>query len=108
MHNFRIVAVTLALLLQGASAACASEDLTGAQLAKARNCLACHQTKGNLIGPGFLEIAQKYADNPTAAETLAIKVRKGGQGSWGPVPMPANMQVSEAEAHQLVKWILAR
>lgn len=108
MPTFRIFGVTLALLLQSASAASASEDLTGAQLAKARNCLACHQTKGNLIGPGFWNIAQKYADNPTAAETLTIKVLRGGQGSWGPVPMPANLQVSEAEARQLVKWILVR
>ena len=70
-------------------------------LAKTRNCLACHGVERKVLGPSFKEVAQRYADRPGSADKLAAKVLKGGSGSWGLVPMPANTQVSEAEAAQL-------
>ncbi len=78
-----------------------------AALAKAKNCTACHAVDKKLIGPAFKAIAAKYKDDKGAAANLAGKVRGGGKGVWGQIPMPANPQVNEAEAAALVKWVLA-
>ncbi|UCE30116.1 MAG: c-type cytochrome [Burkholderiales bacterium] len=75
-------------------------------LAKSKNCMACHAEAKKLIGPAYKDVAAKYAGNAGAVAALVRKVRAGGSGVWGPVPMPANPQVSEAEAEKLVKWIL--
>jgi len=76
-------------------------------LATSKNCMACHAADKKLVGPSFKDIAKKYAGDKSAADKLAAKVIKGGAGVWGPVPMPANPQVNDAEAHKLVAWILA-
>jgi cytochrome c len=77
-----------------------------ADLAQKKNCMACHATEKKLVGPSYKDVAAKYAGQTDAVDRLAQKVLKGGAGVWGPVPMPANTQVSEAEAKQLVTWIL--
>jgi cytochrome c len=77
------------------------------QLARSKNCLACHQIDAKVVGPAYKDVAAKYAGQPDAVAKLTQKVMKGGAGVWGPVPMPANPQVSEAEAKQLVQWILS-
>ena len=76
------------------------------ELAQKKNCMACHAVASKLIGPSFKEIAAKYAGQADAVPKLTEKVIKGGAGVWGAVPMPANPQVTEAEAKQLVQWIL--
>ncbi len=76
-------------------------------LATSKNCMACHAVDKKLVGPSFKDVAKKYAGDKTAADKLAAKVIKGGSGVWGPVPMPANPQVSEADAKKLVAWVLA-
>lgn len=76
-------------------------------LATSKNCMACHAVDKKLVGPAFKDIATKYKGDKAAADKLAAKVIKGGSGAWGPVPMPANSQVSEAESKKLVAWILA-
>jgi len=81
--------------------------LANPQLAKRKNCLSCHQIDAKLVGPAYKDIAAKYAGQADAAARLTQKVMKGGAGAWGPVPMPANPQVSESEARQLVQWILS-
>lgn len=78
-----------------------------ADLAKAKNCMACHAVSNKLVGPSYKDVAAKYAGQKGAEDKLVQKVLKGGAGAWGPVPMPANPQVSEAEARSLVKWVLA-
>ncbi len=78
-----------------------------ADLAKSKNCLTCHSVDNKVVGPGFKEVAKKYASDKTAEAKLVQKVLKGGSGAWGAVPMPANPQVSEAEAKTLVKWVLS-
>ena len=75
-------------------------------LAQKKNCLACHAVDKKVVGPAYKDVAAKYAGDKGAVEKLTQKVMKGGSGVWGPVPMPANPQVSEAEAKQLVQWIL--
>lgn len=78
-----------------------------ADLAKAKNCMACHAVSNKVVGPAYKDIAAKYAGQKGAEDKLVAKVMKGGAGAWGSVPMPANPQVSEADARSLVKWILA-
>ena len=80
----------------------ASEDL-----AKQKACLACHQVDKKLVGPSYKDIAAKYKTDKDAEKKLAAKIRAGGVGVWGQVPMPANPAVSEAEAVTLAKWVLA-
>lgn len=77
------------------------------ELAQKKNCLACHAVDAKRVGPAYKDVAAKYADNKDAVAVLSAKVIKGGSGAWGVVPMPANPQVSEAEAKTLVQWILS-
>jgi len=74
-------------------------------LAKKYNCLACHQIDKKSVGPAYKDIAKKYKGQDVAAK-LAEKVKKGGQGVWGPVPMPPNAAVPDADIKKLVDWIL--
>ncbi len=78
------------------------------ELAKSKNCMACHAQDKKLVGPSYNDVKDKYAKDSRAAENLAIKVKKGGGGVWGAIPMPANGQVTEAEAKTLVNWILGK
>lgn len=94
------------LLLFAGLLAPAGVVLANPDLAKARNCLTCHAVDRKLIGPGFKDVAARYASDPAAAERLTRKVQKGGGGVWGNAVMPPNPQLSEAEAKQLVGWIL--
>jgi len=75
-------------------------------LAKKHNCLACHQADKKLVGPAYKDIAKKYKGQASAAGMLADKVKKGGSGAWGPVPMPPNPAVPDADIKTLVDWIL--
>lgn len=77
-------------------------------LATSKNCMACHAVDKKLVGPAYKDVAKKYAGDKSAADKLVAKVMKGGAGVWGPVPMPANPQVSEAEAKKLVAWVLSQ
>ena len=81
--------------------------MANADLAKAKNCMACHAVANKVVGPAFKDVAKKYVGDKTAEDKLVAKVIKGGSGVWGAIPMPANPQVSDADARVLVKWILA-
>ncbi len=75
-------------------------------LANAKGCMACHGVANKIVGPGYNEIAQKYQGQADAEATLVAKVKSGGQGVWGAVPMPPQGHVRDEELAQLVKWIL--
>ena len=75
-------------------------------LAQQKNCMACHAVDKKVLGPAYKDVAAKYAGQKDAVDKLAAKVMKGGSGVWGNIPMPANPQVTDAEAKQLVQWIL--
>ena len=77
-------------------------------LADKKNCMGCHHATDRRVGPAFKAIAAKYAGQNDAVDKLAQKIIKGGAGAWGAVPMPANSQVSAAEAKQLTLWILSQ
>jgi cytochrome c len=98
--RYPLIAVTLAACVL-ASPARANEDL-----AKKYQCLACHQTDKKLIGPAYREVAKKYKGQADAAVKMAEKIRKGSTGVWGPVPMPANDKVPDADAKTLAEWVL--
>ena len=99
MNTFRLATIVTACML--CAPAWASPEL-----AQKKNCMACHALAQKVIGPAYKDVAAKYAGQADAAAKLVPKVMKGGSGVWGAVPMPANPQVNEAEAKQLVAWIL--
>lgn len=75
-------------------------------LAKKSNCLSCHATDAKGVGPAYREVAQKYAKDKKAESRLLAKVKKGGSGIWGKVPMPPMDTVSDDDLKALIKWIL--
>ena len=81
-------------------------DFRAAVIAKQNACLGCHAVNKKIVGPGFQEVAKKYANDPSASALLKSKIRYGGAGSWGVVPMPANAKLSDADLSLLVVWIL--
>jgi cytochrome c len=98
----------IALALGAAAIVTASPAFADLALSTSKNCMTCHTVEKKVVGPGFKEVAAKYKGDKTAADKLALKVVKGGGGVWGPVAMPPNPQVSEAEAKKLVAWILSQ
>jgi len=76
-------------------------------LAESSNCLACHGVDTKIVGPAFRDVAKRYAGKPEMAASLAAKVRAGGQGAWGSIPMPPQDQVTPEQAKTLVDWVLA-
>ena len=96
-----IPALAAALVALGASPAFAQADL-----AQKKNCMACHAVDKKVLGPAYKDVAAKYKADKDAATKLAAKVKAGGQGVWGPVPMPPNAQVPDADIKTLVAWIL--
>ncbi len=96
------------LIVAGLIAVFASSGaIASPELARSKNCLACHHIERKMNGPAYKAIAGKYAKDEGAAKTLVEKIRKGGAGVWGPSPMPPQTTVSEDEANALVKWILS-
>ncbi|CAN5338503.1 hypothetical protein BH10PSE18_BH10PSE18_25470 [soil metagenome] len=96
-----------ALLLALLCTCLATPALADLALATSKNCMSCHQVERKVLGPSFKDIAARYKDNAGATDLLASKIRKGGSGVWGPLPMPANNQVSEADAKKLAAWVLS-
>ncbi len=69
-------------------------------------CLACHSVDRAGAGPAFAAVAQRYAGEPQAPQRLAAKIRAGGSGSWGTLPMPAQPQLAARDAERLARWVL--
>ncbi|WP_412478126.1 c-type cytochrome [Azonexus sp. IMCC34839] len=76
-------------------------------LAKAKNCMSCHAIDKKLVGPSYKDVAAKYKGDKGAVDKLAAKVKAGGKGAWGEIPMPPN-NVTDDEAKKLVTWVLAQ
>ncbi len=96
-----MVATAGALVISGQAAA-------DEALAKKSGCLACHGVDKKVLGPGFKDVAAKYKGDKAAEGKLVAKVKKGGSGVWGPIPMPANSpHVKDGDIKSIVKWILS-
>lgn len=77
-------------------------------LAQKSGCLACHSVDKKVLGPSYKDVAAKYKGDKGAEAKLVEKVKNGGSGTWGPMPMPANKQVKDEDIKTLVKWVLAQ
>lgn len=75
-------------------------------LLKKNNCTACHAIDKKLVGPAYKDVAKKYAGDAGAQKMLFEKVKKGGKGTWGQIPMPPNPQVSDADLNAMIVYIL--
>ena len=98
----------VAVILGAAAVAVAAPSQAQEALAKKYNCFACHAVDKKLVGPSYKDVAAKYAKDPAAEAKLVEKVKKGGSGVWGQVPMPPNSQVPDADVRSLVKWVLSQ
>ena len=76
-------------------------------LARKNACMSCHAVDKKLVGPAYADVAKKYAGQKDAAASLAQHIKGGGAGRWGPVPMPAQPGLSDADALTLANWVLA-
>ena len=85
----------------------AGQAMADEALAKAKNCMSCHAIDKKLVGPAYKDVAAKYKGDAGAVDKLAAKVKAGGKGVWGEIPMPPN-NVTPDEAKKLVTWILSQ
>ncbi|MDP3602366.1 MAG: c-type cytochrome [Bosea sp. (in: a-proteobacteria)] len=102
MFDGRYVTATVVALLVSSSA------FGSPELARSKNCVACHHVERKMIGPAYKAVAERYAKDEAAVPKLSEKVIKGGVGSWGQTPMPPQASVAPSEAETLVKWILSQ
>lgn len=97
----------LVQILIGAAVLVSAPAFASKDLAQKNACMACHAVDKKLVGPSFQSIAAKYAGQKDAEAMLAASIKKGGAGKWGPIPMPAQAALSEADATALAAWVLA-
>ena len=95
------------LLAAALCLAAATPAFASLELAQKNACTACHAVDKKVVGPAYKEVAAKYKGNAKAQAMLEEKVKKGGVGVWGQVPMPPNTNVSDADIKTLVKWVLS-
>jgi cytochrome c len=90
-----------------ASALMSAPAFANMDMAKKNACMACHAVDKKLVGPAYQDVAKKYAGQKDAVANLTKSIKAGGSGKWGPVPMPAQAALSDADAGTLAAWILA-
>jgi len=93
------------LLLAATACVMTAPAFASLDLAKSKNCMTCHAEDKKVIGPSYKDVAAKYKGQADASAKMAVKIKKGGTGVWGQIPMPAN-NVTEAEAKTLADWVL--
>ena len=106
MRTIELTCVAMAGIALASAANAGLTDPEGTQLMAKYNCQACHAIDKKLVGPGFKDVAKKYAGDSSAAERLAQKIKTGGGGVWGPIPMPPN-NVPDGDRNALTAWILS-
>jgi cytochrome c len=97
----------IATALIAAGVMVSAPAMANLDLAKKSNCMSCHTVDKKLVGPAYKDVAAKYKGDANAVKTLSAKVKAGGKGAWGEIPMPPNAAVKDADIETLVKWILA-
>jgi len=106
MMKLMMTAASAALLLLS-GAASANDSAQSMALAQKNACLSCHGVDKKIVGPAFKEVAKKYAGDKTAKDRLVAKVKTGGKGVWGQIPMPPNPGVKPEDAEKIVEWVLS-
>jgi len=99
-------AVHIALMV-AAGLCVSSQVMADEALAKAKNCMSCHAIDKRLVGPAYKDVAAKYKGDAGAVDKLASKIKAGGKGVWGEIPMPPN-NVTPDEAKKLATWVLSQ
>lgn len=99
----KFVALSVAAGLMASAGAAFADDA----LLKKYNCVACHAIDKKMVGPAYKDVAKKYAGDASAADKLAKKVKAGGVGVWGQIPMPANAAVPDADIAKMVSYVLS-
>jgi cytochrome c len=97
-----------ALLVVACVPVARAADVPAGQVIASRNaCMGCHAVDRKLVGPAFQQIAAKYKGDGEARAKLSRKVRDGGSGVWGVIPMPSHPSMSDADIRTVVDWVLA-
>lgn len=108
MKKLLVVAAAVSALASANAFAQAKGDGKAAEELLAKSgCTACHSVDKKIVGPAYKEVAAKYKGDKGAEKMLFEKVKAGGQGTWGQVPMPPNSQVKDEDIKKLVKWVLS-
>lgn len=94
------------LLFTAAAAVACLPAHANLALAQKSTCTACHAVDKKIVGPAYQDVAKKYGGQKDAAETVAASIKAGGAGKWGPVPMPPQPALSDADVKTLAAWIL--
>jgi len=105
LHMIELRQIGTALL---AALLTSSPAFASPELARSKNCVACHHLERKMVGPAYKAVAERYVKDDAALKILSEKVVKGGGGNWGQMPMPPQTTVSPEEAETLVKWILSQ
>lgn len=110
MKSTMIVAAALAAALAGPAAAQQVDAAKATAAMGKAACTACHAVDKKMVGPAYKDVAKKYKGDAKAHDMLVQKVRKGGAGNWGPVPMPPNGpdKISDDELNNVISWVLAQ
>lgn len=101
------VALAAAASLTFVSGAYAADPKAGEALTKSSGCIACHTVDKKVVGPAFKDVAAKYKNDKGAEAALIKKVKAGGKGAWGEIPMPPNAHVKDDDIKTMVQWILS-
>ena len=104
MKNILLVSAVIATVAIGEASA--QENQAASVLANQSGCLNCHKADQKLIGPSYQSVAERYKDQANAASILTQKVKTGGSGVWGRIPMPPHPQLSDENLNTLVSWVL--
>jgi cytochrome c len=105
--TMKLALLTLAAALVAAPAHAALDNAQAEALMKKDGCAACHAVDKKIVGPAYVDVAAKYRTDKNAQAALEKKVKDGGAGVWGQIPMPPNAQVPQNDIKELVTWILA-
>ena len=104
LKSIILITGVAAAMLSAPTFAAAPEEAIAAKA----GCLACHNRDKKVVGPAYKDVAAKYKGQADAADKLAAKARKGGQGVWGPIPMPPNPpeKINDADLKAVMQWVL--
>jgi cytochrome c len=105
--NLAALALGLNVSLAMAAGTPAFDAAAANQIANKNACFGCHQVARQVVGPSFQQIAAKYQGDAAAPAKMALKIKLGGSGVWGVIPMPAHPTLSDAELKLLSTWVLA-
>ena len=101
-----LMAFAGAALFAAGNANAALDNAAAEALMKKDGCAACHAIDKKLVGPAYVDVAAKYKSDKDAVAKLTKKVKEGGSGVWGQIPMPPNSATPTADITDLVTWIL--